>query len=301
MPPATPATPPVASPPSWKNALPWLLGIVGIVVIGGGLYVLIRQFNSAITIPLFSPSPVDLAKLLAPFVLLATVIERFWEGLFDLYERVAVQIAARLGVAGPETAGLWATLQSAESQLANATDDDSRAQALAAVRDARVALLDIYETPEYKGIKRGITTIGSLAIGVALCVSQRIGVFEAMGFSGIAPLSDVVFTGLLIGAGPGPMHSFISILQEFRDTIAGLGNYAQSQAWQNFANARYPQPAPSATAALPAVPSPEGAITTNDVAPTPVEPLPAPTATVPSTPIPDAPTQRAIREILRRK
>jgi hypothetical protein len=295
MPPTTPATPPIPSTLSWKNSVPWLLGIIGIGVIGGGVYVLIRQFNPNTTIPLFSPSPVDIATLLAPFVLLATVIERFWEGLFDLYERIAVQVAARLGVASPETTALWVTLTSAEAQLESATDDDGRAQALAAVRDARVALLDIYETPEYKGIKRGITTIGSLIIGVVLCVSQRIGVFEAMGFSGISPLSDVVFTGLLIGAGPGPLHSFISILQEFRDTIAGLGNYAQSQAWQNFSNAQYPRPVPT-TAAVPAMASPESVVaTTTDTG------VSTPAGTTPTQPLPDAATQRAIREILRQK
>lgn len=291
----SPPAPPPSAPSvlTWKNALPWLLGIIGIVVVGSGLLFLIRQFNPATSIPLFTPSTLDLATLLAPFVLLSTVIERFWEGIFDLYERIAVQIAARLGVASPETAGLWATLKNAEAQLESATDDDSRAQALAEVRDARVALLDIYETPEYKGIKRGIITVGSLGIGVALCVSQRIGVFEAMGFTGIMPLTDVVFTGLLIGAGPGPIHSFISILQEFRDTIAGLGNYAQSQAWENFKNAQYPQPV-QVVAPVPALPAPD------DVSSTSTNP-PPPTAPVPAEPLPDPRTQRQVREILRRK
>lgn len=293
-------TAPVAPPPappvtlSWKNSIPWLLGLGGIVIIGSGLYFLINQFQSTTPIALFSPSPIDLATLLAPFVLLATVIERFWEGLFDVYERVAVQLAARFGVASPETTGLWATLKSAEAQLENATDDDSREQALAAVRDARVALLDIYETPEYKGIKRGIITIGSLVIGVALCVSQRIGVFRAMGFEGIDALPDVVFTGLLIGAGPGPLHSFISILQELRDTIAGLGNYAQSQAWDNFKNAQYPQPSTSTITIPPAVTTEDASATTRDI------PEGA-TEAAPTAPLPDSRTQRQIREILRRK
>jgi hypothetical protein len=293
-PPVPPPSAPSAALLTWKNALPWLLGILGIVIVGSGLFFLIRQFNTATAIPLFTPSTLDLTSLLAPFVLLATVIERFWEGLFDLYERIAVQLAARLGVASPETAGLWSNLKTAEAQLASATDDDSRAQALAEVRDARVALLDIYETLEYKGIKRGIIIIGSLVIGVALCVSQRIGVFEAIGFTGIAPLTDVIFTGLLIGAGPGPMHSFISILQELRDTIAGLGNYAQSQAWQNFKNAQYPQPV---LASAPVLPAPDEA--TSAAAP---QPMPTPTPqTALAEPLPDPRTQRQIREILRRK
>lgn len=292
--PASPSTTPPLTL-SWKNSFPWLLGLAGIMVIGSGLYFLINQFQSSSPIALFSPSPIDLATLLAPFVLLATVIERFWEGLFDVYERVAVQLAARFGVASPETTGLWATLKSAEAQLESATDDASRDQALAAVRDARVALLDIYETPEYKGIKRGVITIGSLVIGVALCVSQRIGVFKAMGFTGIDALPDVVFTGLLIGAGPGPLHAFISILQEFRDTIAGLGNYAQSQAWDNFRNAQYAHPPAPTTTTPPALTAEDAsATTTRDITESGTEPAP-------SVPLPDARTQRQVREILRRK
>jgi hypothetical protein len=224
----------------WKNYGAWTLAIG----LGG---ILIFIFNTLLeqvsnpdpttfhpTLLNFSPDTEDLATFLAPLLLLATAIERIWETIFDIYERFAVAIASRLGIATEETSKLQGELTTAEEALKGATGTEDLKVKLKAVRTARLALLDIYASPEYKGVKRAITTVGCLIVGVMVCLWQRIGIFEAIGFGDIPPITNIVLTGLLIGAGSGPLHFFILNLQELRNALAGLANDAQSKALNRF-------------------------------------------------------------------
>ena len=41
---------------------------------------------------------------------------------------------------------------------------------------------------------------------------------------------DMLITGLVIGAGPGPMHSIIGALQNGKDAVGNLSDLAKSKA-----------------------------------------------------------------------
>src|ERR1043165_8333180 len=62
-------------------------------------------------------TPADLSVVLAPFVALATAIERFWESMFDFYESVAIATARIIGVGKNTTAWVKAEAQNAESAV----------------------------------------------------------------------------------------------------------------------------------------------------------------------------------------
>jgi hypothetical protein len=48
----------------------------------------------------------------------------------------------------------------------------------------------------------------------------------------------VLLTGLLLGAGPGPLHSLITTLQELRNAVAGLADLARGSAFKRVKEAQ---------------------------------------------------------------
>ena len=190
---------------------------------------------------------VDLVVLLAPFVALAMAIERFWEAVFNYYESVAVATARLIGV-GQQTAtwmrGEAANAETAVSEVAallgtkkpGDPDYDRLSKALAVaetrLQDAQTRIANLPKTPEYVAAKRAITTLGSLALGLGVGIVGRLTLLNAAGFAVAAPI-DYVITGLLIGSGPGPLHSFIGTLQELRNALAGVAELARGTAVRN--------------------------------------------------------------------
>lgn len=172
-------------------------------------------------------------KLLA-LVALATAIERFWEAIFGYIERLG-KAGIRLIAGGAELVkwvektqeGATAAL---EALVASAPGAQSSA-ALALYQEAEKRLLDAQSrieeslrSPRYLAIKTATTTLGSLVLGVVLNCSLNLRLLEAVGFSGIDKWIDYVATGLAIGAGPGPLHSLIRSLEEFRRAVGGIAD-----------------------------------------------------------------------------
>jgi len=208
----------------------------------------------------------DLALLLAPYVVLATGIERFWEAVFSWYESFALSVGRLLGAAFGVTGWAGKEVENAEKVVSEAAaslgglkpTDDGYAAALKTFQEAETRLLDAQnriaaalKAPEYVALKRAITLLGSLAIGIAVAVGGRLMMLQAAGFP-VANFLDSLITGLLIGAGPGPLHSFITALQELRNALAGVADLARGTALKRVQEA-FPQPSTPARSVRSAV------------------------------------------------
>lgn len=212
----------------------------------------------------------NLAAVLAPFLVLATAIERFWEAVFSWYESFALASGRLLGSVG--AISRWAKTEAenaarAVEEAANTlgatspgtADYDGALRVLqeteARLLEAQSRIASALKSPEYVALKRGITLLGSLVLGLSISISGRLMLLKAAGISipsGLGPL-DILITGLLIGAGPGPLHSFITGLQELRNSLAGLADLARGSALKKVSDA-LPMPASAANPAEYAAP-----------------------------------------------
>lgn len=225
----------------WPKARMVLLALLALGLFGLVAAVLGDWFGVA-------ASPVarddDLFILLAPFVAIAVAIERFWEIAFNAYESFAMATARLLGVSGGTTRWMRDEARNAEEalktlarELADKTPTDknyhvlSTAFHLAEVRllEAQARIEEALKAPEYVAVKRAITLLGSLLIGVLISVTGGLTLLNVAGFAVPIPV-DVLVTGLLIGSGPGPLHSLIGTLQELRNAVAGLAELARGSA-----------------------------------------------------------------------
>jgi len=189
----------------------------------------------------------DFSVALAPFVALATAIERFWEIAFDVYERFALTVGKLVGSGARGITWMKSELDNANDavssvaeQLGNTNPTDPKyGNLMAALQEAEERMLDaqdrIAETlkaPQYTTVKRAITLLGSLVMGLAVSLIGGINIFNAVGFR-LPGGVDVLLSGLLVGAGVGPMHSLIGALQNAREAVSGLANLAKSSAVRN--------------------------------------------------------------------
>ncbi len=187
----------------------------------------------------------DLFVALAPFLAIATAIERFWELIFNQYEGFAAQMGRVIGVSAAKVRWIQNEVRKAEQAVKEIADqlpinqdahnfpilwskfESAEGRLLA----SQARLSELFKSPEYVSLKRSITLLGSLALGVAVAILSKLGLFNAAGYP-IPPYMDIFLTGLIIGAGTGPMHSFIGFLQEFRNATTGLSELARGSAIQ---------------------------------------------------------------------
>ena len=208
-------------------------------------------------------TPQDLAAVLAPFLVLATGIERFWEAVFSWYESFALATGRVLGTVSGVTTWAKTEVDNAEKAVNAAVNalghktpaDVGYSAGLKVLQEAETRLLDAQsriteglKSPEYVSLKRGITLLGSLAIGLAISIGSRLTLLATAGLQAVPVELDTIITGLLIGAGPGPLHSFITALQELRNALAGVADLARGTALKKVREAL---PQPSAPARTP--------------------------------------------------
>ena len=81
----------------------------------------------------------------------------------------------------------------------------------------------------YLAWKRAICIWVGLLVGLEVAVLADLGMMRAIGVP--APrLLDMLVTGFVIGAGPGPMHSVIGMIQGAKDALTGVAELAQGKA-----------------------------------------------------------------------
>lgn len=223
-----------------------LVNVIFLAIIVILFLVLWYLFNQsrAVTSVVQAFSVTDYSVALTPFVALAAAIERFWEIAFDVYERFALTVGKLVGGGARGINWMKDELNNANeavsevaAQLGKANPTDDRyPQLMSAMQEAEERLLDaqdrIGETlkaPQYITIKRAITLLGSLVLGLAVSMAGNIYIFNSIGFKVPAGI-DMILSGLFVGAGVGPMHSLIGALQNTREAVAGLAGLAKGSA-----------------------------------------------------------------------
>jgi hypothetical protein len=238
---------------AWRLGRWWL--VLALIVLG----VLVTYYGLTPRSDQVAPvaQPADLFVLLAPFLALATAIERFWEGVFSWYESFAVATGRLVGLGGSTIQWMRDEASNAETAVKNLVEQlgekkpeepdysglsEQLRQAEVRLIDAQSRIEEALKAPEYVAIKRAVILLGSLVLGVIIGVTTHLRMMQVVGLAVGAPI-DYLLSGLLIGAGPGPLHSLIGTLQELRNSLAGLADLARGKAIEKIA-------APLATASV---------------------------------------------------
>jgi hypothetical protein len=179
----------------------------------------------------------DIATVLAPLLALALVIERIIETVFDLFEQFNADIA-KLGTAGEkglqwltrELDRAWEAAEAAANALGGSTEGDSKLLKELELAEQRIIkansrIAGLTKDPKYVSTKRMLSIWMSLLLGLLVAILSDKGIFELLQFR-VPRILDMLVTGFIIGAGSGPMHSLIGILQGAKDTLEGIGELA---------------------------------------------------------------------------
>jgi len=188
----------------------------------------------------------DYATVLAPLVAISVAIERLLETVFDWFEQ-STRSAAEV-LAAPREALDWIGREYQEAYQAAAeaaattgvTVTPAQAEVLAQAEErlakAEARLRSWTGAPEYRAWKRALSIWIGLLVGLVVAIMGDLGMFHIIGVP--APrLLDMLVTGLIIGAGPGPMHSIIGILQSGKDAVNNLAELARGKAVRDAAQA----------------------------------------------------------------
>ena len=180
----------------------------------------------------------DIAVVLGPLLAVSVAVERLLETAFDAFEQSARAVADVL--AAPKDTLDWIGREyqaayASASEAASAVDEQASDGALAklAAAEERLAkaesrLRSWTGSPEYIAWKRALCVWAGLATGLAVAIFGDLGMIRTIGAP--APrLLDMLVTGLVIGAGPGPMHALVGILQSGRDAASNLADLAKSK------------------------------------------------------------------------
>lgn len=191
-----------------------------------------------------TPEPIALvgnfASILAPLVTVAVAIERLLETAWDWIEQttkavsdVVTEVREAKGWIEVELLEASRAVEKAASALVGAEVTDGYMLLTLDIAERRLAkaeqrFLGWVDAPEWKAKKRALSIWIGLLIGLLIAVLGDLGMFRTIGFS-TPRILDMLVTGLVIGLGPGPMHSIIGILQGGKDALDRLASTTQGE------------------------------------------------------------------------
>lgn len=225
----------------WRvNMRVLMLGLLLVALVMAALRALPEQGWLAwlFAIPALPKEVGDIAVVLGPLLAVSVAVERLLETAFDAFEQSVRAVADVL--AAPKESLDWIGREyqaayMAASEAAAAVDGEASDGALAklAAAEERLAKAEARVrswtgSPEYIAWKRALCVWAGLAVGLAVAIFGDVGVIRTIGAP--APrLLDMLVTGLVIGAGPGPMHALIGILQSGKDAANNLADLVKSK------------------------------------------------------------------------
>jgi hypothetical protein len=190
-------------------------------------------------------------------------VERFIEMCWGIFESLGMRLVAMVGLGVG-----WATyardeVRSAEveiNQLATAAarlrhapaatlstqpGADPEGLALLAAQidaaqqrlaDAQTQLGSALKSASYQSVKKAVSIAGSLVMGMGIAWASGLDMFKLLGLvpntAGTNPYT-LLITGLVIGAGSGPVHSVIGLIQQARDATDQAANLLSSRSKRN--------------------------------------------------------------------
>lgn len=226
----------------WQLNLWALLGVLFALALGTAV---LRALATARGLPWLFVVPElpekvgELTAVLAPLLAVAVAIERLLETIFSWYEQSIQTVSEVLAMAEEPLNWVEKELQQAYQAAVKAAENtgveaDEASLAALSRAEKRLAqaekrLLDWTKAPEYVAWKRAIAIWVGLLVGLEVAVLGDLGMMRTIGIP--APrLLDMIATGLVIGAGPGPMHSIIGMLQGGKNALDKLASLAEGRA-----------------------------------------------------------------------
>jgi hypothetical protein len=225
----------------WRVNMRVLLGVLlGLALVVAILRALPEQgwLLWLVAIPAPLQAAMDVATVLGPLLAVSVAVERLLETAFDAFEQstraVADVLAApkdALDWVGREYQAAYEAAKSAADAVGTDVPDGSLAKLAAAeerLSKAEQRVRSWTGSPEYIAWKRALCIWAGLLVGLAVAILGDLGMLRTIGAP--APrILDMLVTGLVIGAGPGPMHSLIGILQSGRDAANNLAELAKGK------------------------------------------------------------------------
>jgi hypothetical protein len=237
--------------PYWINLPNVLLALIIITALVSAVMIALRQPEGLAWLfaskPLATPGsfPDDVGKALGPILALALAIERLVETIFNIFENNVKQVA-KYGTAGASglnyleqvTSLYYREMLSARNMLntaVNLSADNSKPvdkgiliqyleDAEKRFTDASNRIFELPKDPQYIAWKRVISIWLGLFLGLLVAIFSDEGIFFHLNMS-VPRLMDMIVTGFVIGAGSGPMHSLIGILQSAKATLDNVGSF----------------------------------------------------------------------------
>jgi hypothetical protein len=218
--------------------------IIVLLVVAVGLAIAIALAREGRIGWLFEMKPIaegpldEIAVALAPILGLALAIERIVETVFELFEQSTEKVA-ELGSAGldglhwlrDELDRAWVAAGELAQQYDSAESEDSDTSDLLAklevaerrILEAQKRIAGLVKDPRYVSAKRTTAISMTLLLGLIVAIVSDTGLCELLHIR--APrIVDMILTGFIIGAGSGPMHSLVGILQSTKDALENLGD-----------------------------------------------------------------------------
>jgi hypothetical protein len=187
----------------------------------------------------------DLAIILGPLTALALAIERIIETVFDLIEQSIATMAKMVGEGADSVSWVEKEYSKASDEVKNSVETLSNLKAKAKsdsppsenelkgaedllkkaeerLKKASERLTAIPTDPVYVQMKRAVSIMLGLFLGFLVAIFSDQGIFAYLQ-QGVPRIVDIFVTGFIIGAGSGPMHSLIGILQGVKDSLKNFG------------------------------------------------------------------------------
>jgi hypothetical protein len=176
----------------------------------------------------------------------AFAIERLLETSFNWFEQSSRAIADILVAPRESLDWIGREYQEAYEATKEATatigvDTTPEALELLNAAEERLAKAEArlrgwVNAPEYIAWKRALSIWFGLLIGLVIAVAGDLGMLRYVGIA-TPRFIDMTITGLILGAGPGPMHEMIGLLQGSKNAIGNLAELAKGKAVREAAEA----------------------------------------------------------------
>ena len=233
----------------WRLNLWYLLGALPAVALAVAIMRALPEREGLfwlLLIPGASDTSGDFASVLAPLLAVSVAIERLIETAFDWFEQSTRAVADVLATPREQLDWIGQELQeayeaarkAAEVTGAEVADQPMRRLGAAEKRlaEAEQRLRSWVASPEYVAWKRALCIWVGLLGGLVIAILGDLGMFRTIGIP-VPRLLDMVATGLVLGAGPGPMHSLIGMLQSSKNALDNLADLAKGRSVRDAAEA----------------------------------------------------------------
>jgi hypothetical protein len=103
--------------------------------------------------------------------------------------------------------------------------------------DTEQQLDNALKSQRYTSIKQSLSMFVGLVLGLMITFATNLDMFKLLNLTTATSAFGIIITGLVIGAGTGPVHSIIGLIQQSRDAVDQVANLFSSRSLQTATDA----------------------------------------------------------------